>query len=172
MQVTGYIRHVDDYGRIGIPKELRRQLKIHENDPLEIFVSEGGILFKKYSYFAPLKNLAQSICKAASLSGGATIFITDLDTVIAASPGHDEVVGKRLSKDIDTLLSTQRLYKHSNESKVIYIDEEGTTPASYVMPILYDGESMGAVIAFSDTEASENICRFTARFLQGQFVDY
>lgn len=48
MKQTGIVRRIDDLGRVVIPKEIRRSLKIYEGDPMEIFVENGGVLFKKY----------------------------------------------------------------------------------------------------------------------------
>jgi stage V sporulation protein T len=51
MKATGIVRRIDDLGRVVIPKEIRRRMGIHENDPLEIFISEDGkgIVFQKYN---------------------------------------------------------------------------------------------------------------------------
>jgi AbrB family looped-hinge helix DNA binding protein len=49
MKATGIVRRIDDLGRVVIPKEIRRQMRIREGDPLEIFTENGYVCFRKYS---------------------------------------------------------------------------------------------------------------------------
>ena len=48
MKATGIVRRIDDLGRVVIPKEIRRSCNIREGDPLEIFLQDDGVVFKKY----------------------------------------------------------------------------------------------------------------------------
>ena len=84
MEATGIVRRVDDLGRIVIPKEIRRTLRIREGDPLEIFTDkDGGVVFKKYSQLGDVSDFAGLICDALSRNTGLTAVITDRDSCVA-----------------------------------------------------------------------------------------
>ena len=86
MKATGIVRRIDDLGRVVIPKEIRRTLRIREGDPLEIFTDrEGEIILKKYSPIGELGTLAKIYAESLSQTLGCTVCITDTDQVVAAS---------------------------------------------------------------------------------------
>ena len=86
MKATGIVRRIDDLGRIVVPKEIRKVLRIREGDPLEIFTGkEGEIVLKKYSPMADLTEFSQRYVEAISQSLGLPVAITDRDTVIAVA---------------------------------------------------------------------------------------
>ena len=88
MKATGIVRRIDDLGRVVIPKEIRRTLRIREGDPLEIFTDrEGEIILKKYSPIGELSNLAVLYSESLAQTMGCTVCITDMDMVIAAAGG-------------------------------------------------------------------------------------
>ena len=76
MKATGIVRRIDDLGRVVIPKEIRRTMRIREGDPLEIYTDrEGGVIFKKYSQLGGVSDFADQLCEAlkspSSLTGTA-----------------------------------------------------------------------------------------------------
>ena len=86
MKATGIVRRIDDLGRVVIPKEIRRTMRIREGDPLEIYTDrEGEVIFKKYSPIGELGQIAaqyaETLCKTCDLS----VVVTDRDEVVAAS---------------------------------------------------------------------------------------
>lgn len=86
MKATGIVRRIDDLGRVVIPKEIRRTLRIREGDPLEIFTDrEGEIILKKYSPIGELGTLAKLYAESLAQTLGCTVCITDTDQVVAAS---------------------------------------------------------------------------------------
>lgn len=60
MKATGIVRRIDELGRVVIPKNIRRQFKIQEGDPLEIFISEDGIVLAKYDNTPDVEEEAQT----------------------------------------------------------------------------------------------------------------
>src|SRR6478609_7900547 len=89
MKATGIVRRIDDLGRVVIPKEIRRTLRIREGDPLEIFVDrEGEVILKKYSPIGELGDFAQEYADSLHESTGHTTLITDRDTIIAVAGGN------------------------------------------------------------------------------------
>ena len=86
MKATGIVRRIDDLGRVVIPKEIRRTMRIREGDPLEIFVSnEGEVIFKKYSPISELGSIAAQYCEVLFRTAGYPVLITDRDHVVAVS---------------------------------------------------------------------------------------
>ena len=86
MKATGIVRRIDDLGRVVIPKEIRRTMRIREGDPLEIYTSKDGeVIFKKYSLLGGVEEFAAQLCETLSKSTGATVAVTDRDSVIAAA---------------------------------------------------------------------------------------
>ena len=89
MKATGIVRRIDDLGRVVVPKEIRRTLRIREGEPLEIFTNrEGGIVLKKYS---PIGELAKEYVEAVAQVAKCTVCVTDRDRIVAvAGPGKKE----------------------------------------------------------------------------------
>ena len=88
MKATGIVRRIDDLGRVVIPKEIRRTMRIREGDPLEIYTSrDGEVIFKKYSLMGGVEDFAAQLCETMSRSTGAICAVTDRDTVIAVAGG-------------------------------------------------------------------------------------
>ena len=86
MKATGIVRRIDDLGRIVIPKEIRRTMRIREGDPLEIYTDkDGGVIFKKYSPMGDLSQFAAQICETLHKTTGCSVAISDRDTIMAAS---------------------------------------------------------------------------------------
>ena len=88
MKATGIVRRIDDLGRVVIPKEIRRTLRIREGDPLEIYTEKDGeVIFKKYSPMGELSSYAAEICESLYKSTGGTVAVCDRDSMIAVSGG-------------------------------------------------------------------------------------
>ena len=111
MKATGIVRRIDDLGRVVIPKEIRRTLRIKEGTPLEIFTDrEGEIILKKYSPIGELNIFAKEYAEALAQSSGMVACITDHDQVVAAAgQGSREYVGKPISKALEETISERGL---------------------------------------------------------------
>ena len=155
MKATGIVRRIDDLGRVVIPKEIRRTMRIREGDPLEIYTSkEGEVIFKKYSLLGDVDDIANEFCDALSKNVHAIIAVTDRDTVIAvAGGGKKELLEKHISSSLECALEERKLYCSSETEKKISATED--TEAYYVYlaaPILSQGDLMGGMLFITDTE--------------------
>ena len=122
MKATGIVRRIDDLGRVVIPKEIRRTLRIKEGTPLEIFTDkEGEVILKKYSPIGELSVFAKEYAESLAQTTGMIACITDHDQVVAASgQGSRELMGKAISKELDRVI-TEREMKcyHTGERKIL-----------------------------------------------------
>ena len=112
MKATGIVRRIDDLGRVVIPKEIRRTMRIREGDPLEIFTNrDGEVIFKKYSPMGELSEFAAQICDALHKTTGGIAAVCDRDAVIAvAGGGKRELLDRRISRELEELMSTRGQY--------------------------------------------------------------
>ena len=102
MKATGIVRRIDDLGRVVIPKEIRRTLRIRESDPLEIFTDrEGEIILKKYSPIGEMTTFAKQYAESLSQVSGHIAMIADRDFIISAAGGMKNAVGKSVSLELE-----------------------------------------------------------------------
>lgn len=145
MKATGIVRRIDDLGRVVIPKEIRRTLKIRESEPLEIFTDRNGeIILKKYSPIGEITTCAQQLAEAAAKTCGKLFCICDQDQIIAASgPDSKKFQGKPLSKDMEQRLFDRDFFP---DATVYYpVTEEDTHTEQIIVPVISAGDSIGAV---------------------------
>ena len=111
MKATGIVRRIDDLGRVVVPKEIRRTLRIREGDPLEIFTDrEGEIILKKYSPIGELSIFAKQYAEAMAQTTGLVAVIADRDQFIAvAGGGKKDLLAKAVSKELEELMTGQFL---------------------------------------------------------------
>lgn len=157
MKATGIVRRIDDLGRVVIPKEIRRTLRIKEGTPLEIFTDrEGEIILKKYSPIGELSIFAREYAEALSQTTGFVSCITDHDQVVAAAGlGSREFSGKEISKELEeTISSREGKCLNANEKGKIPVveDQRGTSYAQAIQPIICAGDAIGAVVLMGKSE--------------------
>ena len=159
MKATGIVRRIDDLGRVVIPKEIRRTLRLREGTPLEIFTDrEGEIIFKKYSPMAELGTFAAQYANALAAGSGHMVCITDRDQVLAVSGGmKKEVRQKGISEDLSRLLSRRETLTASRgDARFIPIlaEENPEYLSETIVPILCEGDVIGSVILAGREEKS------------------
>ena len=159
MKATGIVRRIDDLGRVVIPKEIRRTLRLREGTPLEIFTDrEGEIIFKKYSPMAELGTFAAQYADALAAGSGHMVCITDRDQVLAVSGGmKTEVRQKGISEDLSRLLSRRETLTASRgDARFIPIlaEENPEYLSETIVPILCEGDVIGSVILAGREEKS------------------
>ena len=132
MKATGIVRRIDDLGRVVVPKEIRKVLRIREGDPLEIYTgSAGEVILKKYSPISELGHFAEGFAESASLVLGLPVLVSDTDRFIAVSGiRQKDYLNKEIDSDLDTII--QHKNKFTSNSKV-------------VVPILSHGDPIGSV---------------------------
>lgn len=150
MKATGIVRRIDDLGRVVIPKEIRRTMRIREGDPLEIYTDrEGEVIFKKYSPMGELTAFASEYAETLRASCSMPIFVCDRDAVIAvAGASKKEYMDKRLSAGLENIIESRALYMRENGKEPIAItDEGGSHYVSCAMPIISEGDLVGCVLS-------------------------
>ncbi len=165
MKATGIVRRIDELGRVVIPKEIRRTLKIRQGDPLEIFTDrDGEVILKKYSPIGELGDFAQEYAEALYKTLGHLWLICDRDNVVAvAGPGKKEWADKSISEQMEQQMQqrTPLVAKAGGENapvSVVQGDNAQAYTAQVVVPIISEGESTGAVVVLSrekDVQLSE-----------------
>lgn len=159
MKATGIVRRIDDLGRVVIPKEIRRTMRIREGDPLEIYTSnDGEVIFKKYSPINELADGAIQVAEVINKLGDASVVVFDRDHVVAvAGVKKKEFSERRVSPSLDDLMENRKsyLYNSASDNKVLPI--EGVEKhAIAIFPILSNGDVTGAV-AFLANEAEDTV---------------
>lgn len=156
MKATGIVRRIDDLGRVVIPKEIRRTLKIREGDPLEIFTDvDGEVILKKYSPVSELGEFAKEYAESLAQSAGHIICIVDKDQIIAVSGGNrKELMDKTLSSDMEKVLNDRSVHiaTRSDNSFVPVLEEdsEDIYTSELITPIISEGDVLGAVVFLSN----------------------
>ena len=156
MKATGIVRRIDDLGRVVIPKEIRRTMRIREGDPLEIYTSrEGEVIFKKYSLLGGLDEFAAQFCETLSKSCNTITAVTDRDAVIAvAGGGKRDLMGKRISQQLEQIMEDRRIYRHTADERQIFVtDSNDKYCAAIAAPIICEGDALGLVLFISDGDA-------------------
>lgn len=177
MKATGIVRRIDDLGRVVIPKEIRRTLRIRESDPLEIFTDrEGEIILKKYSPIGELGTFAKEYAEALAQAAGCMACITDRDQVIAAvGSGAREFAEKRVHRELEEVIADRKnLCVTEKDFVKIVEDDRGEYGAQVIYTITCAGDAVGAVLIlekaggrkFSETE--EKLAQTAAGFLGRQ----
>ncbi len=175
MKATGIVRRIDDLGRVVIPKEIRRTMRIREGDPLEIYTDrDGEVIFKKYSPIGELGDFASEYAETLSKTSGHPICITDKDNVIAVSGvPKRELSEKKISPDIERMMEEKSTFvcRTGDTKKVCVIDGSEKYTAGVVVPIISEGDTIGSVVFFSHDdnpkmgEIEEKLAQSAAGFL-------
>lgn len=150
MKATGIVRHIDELGRLVIPKEIRKNLRIREGDPIEIYTdSEGKIVLKKYSPMGEMVTFAKQFSEILAKNTGHKVVVSDRDSVIAVSGGMSkDYIGKKISKAFENIIQEREVVNTSKKGRPIPILEGETefTGQQIIYPIMGDGEVIGSVV--------------------------
>lgn len=162
MKATGIVRRIDDLGRVVIPKEIRRTLRIREGDPLEIFTDrEGGVILKKYSPIEELSNFSKEYAESLQTTIGHIVLICDKDNIISVSGStKKEYMDKKISAEVEQIMEERKgANLGEGADKIIpLIDDEdvdGKYSAQVIYPIIAEGDAIGAVIIAAKDEGTK-----------------
>ena len=174
MKATGIVRRIDDLGRVVIPKEIRRTLRIREGDPLEIFTDRDGEgIFKKYSPMGEMGAVAAELAEALARTAGMSCAICDRDAVIAAAGGaKKDILEKSISSDLEQVMEQRATYERGvGETQEIAVSEHDMYNVVVAAPIITDGDVSGCVTFVSEdenaaaAEVTVKLCQTAAQFL-------
>lgn len=154
MRATGIVRRIDDLGRIVLPKEIRKNLKIKEGDMLEIYVQDNGvIMLEKYE---PMDNLAkiadQYVEVISSITDLNVCITTDSYVISAAGKSKKEFIRKDLSENVINILEERIVWSTRNDPVIPLLknDDKSKYMSQIIIPIIDEGDVIGSVIAFSN----------------------
>ena len=181
MKATGIVRRIDELGRVVIPKEIRRTLRIREGDPLEIFTDrDGEVILKKYSPIGELSNFAKEYTESLYRSLGHIACISDKDLIISASgASKKDLFDKAVSPELEAIMKNRRTYVASRrQGNLIPITNDADENLQYasqvITPIIVEGDPVGAVILLSKDEnvvmgdTETKVCETAAGFVGRQ----
>ena len=161
MKATGIVRRIDDLGRVVIPKEIRRTLRIREGDPLEIFTDrEGGVILKKYSPIEELTDFSREYCESLQQVIGHIVLISDKDAFVSASGApKKDYIERKVSQELEKIMDERKtvlLTKNNNTVIPLHNDDDENSYVSQVIsPIIAEGDEIGSVIILSKEEGVE-----------------
>lgn len=179
MKATGIVRRIDDLGRVVIPKEIRRTLRIREGDPLEIFVDrEGEVILKKYSPISELGDFAKEYAESLYESLNHVTLISDRDNIIAvAGTSKKDFLEKPVGTVVETCMEGRKTSMETNSGQYDIVKDAMDTYSSYVIaPIVAGGDPIGSVILLSkeddkkmgetETKLAETAAAFLAKQME------
>ena len=176
MKATGFVRRIDDLGRVVVPKEIRRTLRIREGDPLEIFTDrDGEIILKKYSPIGEMGGLAQQFCESASQILNATVGVRDHDTFLAAA-GTDKkiLLGKMIHEDLEGFLQERQVGSTktlSSDFPSLVDGFELPYKKNIAATILSQGDVIGSIVILDREDAEALTIAKTGSILLGKQME-
>lgn len=180
MKATGIVRRIDDLGRVVIPKEIRRTLRIREGDPLEIYTAtDGEVIFKKYSPVGELSTFASQYADVLSRISSMPTLVCDRDHVIAVSGvSKREYLERRVTSVLENYMENRRSYSaHTNSVDEVQPVEGMDHPAAVIFPIIASGDVTGAVVMLKGdtikipTDTEIKLAQSAAAFLGKQMEE-
>ncbi|MET3683757.1 AbrB family transcriptional regulator (stage V sporulation protein T) [Alkalibacillus flavidus] len=175
MKATGIVRRIDDLGRVVVPKEIRRTLRIREGDPLEIFVDrDGEVILKKYSPINELSEFAQEYAHALFDATGYKVLVSDRDEYIAVAGASKKTYLKQpIGQAIEKAMEKREAVVERQEYSVDLIQGQDETLPSYIIqPIVSNGDPVGSIIMFAEhgslSDIEIKVCETASNFLARQ----
>ena len=169
MKATGIVRKIDDLGRVVIPKEIRKNLKIREGDPLEIYIEKTGeIILRKYAPMGDLIEVIEQYAEALSETSDFVVCITDSETIIAvAGTRRIDYLDKDISEHVITVMQDRAIWSNKDERVMPLVEDENPSKyhAQIIAPIISDADAIGTVILFS-TDYKKNITNVEYKLVQ------
>ncbi len=179
MKATGIVRRIDELGRVVIPKEIRKTLRLNSGDPIEIYTEREELIFKKYSPIKSVDGFAEVAAEAVRTVSGHAAAICDTDCVAAVAGGQKALVGERISSKLEKVLRERTPVVINNEDGAESIPltggEEKKILSQVIVPVMSNGDVVGGCILFSysendkmresDLKIAETCAEFIARGL-------
>lgn len=170
MKSTGVVRRVDDLGRIVIPKEIRRTLRIRDGESLEIFVDKEMIALKKFSKMTDIEDVSKELVEILNSSINKNVFITDRDKIVAASGElKRKYLDKSISKYLETIMKERKNIVVTSKSTIELVEGIKEEFSYVICPIIMNGDAVGLVMTISEisdiNQLDEKLISVVAQFL-------
>ncbi len=180
MQETGIVRRIDELGRVVIPKEMRKTLRIKEGDPLEIYTDRENLIFKKYSPITSISDFFKTVADSIYELTEKICIITDNDAVLFVSKNKiKEIFGKKVSNKLIEVLNNRKssiLSRIDGGSIIPICDEQDfQVENQIIVPIISNGDCFGSCILIDNDKSTKfnisdvKIVQLGAMFLSKQF---
>lgn len=156
MKSTGITRRIDDLGRIVIPKEIRKNLKIKENEILEIFIDNEEIILKKFSSFSDMEKILFNYVETLNKITGNNIFITDRDKIISCQENKKfDYLNKQVGDTINYVIDSRMPVLSNDLNKLELKENEVLNVNYYIVPIITNSDVLGVIIMISNNKIEE-----------------
>jgi len=177
MKTTGVVRRIDELGRIVIPKEIRKNMRIKNGDSLEIFLSDEDIVLKKYSPIETLENILDNYVDSFNQVMKHNIIVTDRDRVIAIAGNlKKKYIGKSISDFTDRSIERRDSFVERQKKSVNFVDDISELCYYSFSSIVNNGDAIGSVIILSTeipiTDSEEKMAIILSKILSKHFVDW
>lgn len=170
MKTTGVVRRIDDLGRIVIPKEIRKTMRIKDGESLEIFLDSDNIILKKYSFFEDLEDFYKKYADSIHDGIGKNVLIVDRDKIVsAAGVDKKEYIGKTISSNVDNIIQKRILVTDKDLKSNSIVSGKVERMAYVIAPIIVNADAVGAVIIFSNRDQIDGFEEKTA-FIAAKFL--
>ncbi len=150
LTLAGIVRRIDELGRVVVPKEIRRTLRIREGDPLEIYTDkEGSIILRKFSHMGELESFSEEYAQALSRTSGHSVMISDRDQIIAVSGIGRDYLGKGISRKLEKSINgRENIFAQAGEAEFMEIveDDKKEFVEQCICPIITNGDVVGAIM--------------------------
>ena len=171
MKDTGIVRRIDELGRIVIPKEIRRTMRLKEGTAVQIYINKSGELtLTKYSPIVDITEFADTFCSVINDNLSINLVVTDKDFVIATTNKLKGCLGKEISAKLEGILEERKsyLFNVSDNSKMLELfkDDSNTYYSQMVVPILANSDVVGGIVAFTNLEKETNFSMTDVKILQ------
>lgn len=160
MKSTGIVRCIDDLGRIVIPKEIRRTMRIYEGSPLEIYTDRSGnIILKKHSIIEEISSFAHTYADILAQSINMPVLISDFDNIIAvAGISKKEFLKKKITKSFGESIKCKNIFSLYNNPNEKFIPIEGLqNQAAFIYPIISSGNVIGGICVLKNKDSEQNL---------------
>ena len=176
MKNTGVVRRIDDLGRIVIPKEIRKTLRIKDGESLEIFLNSDNIVLKKYSPLEGLQNFYKMYAESIYSEIGYNIMVVDRDRIVAvAGDFKKKYLDKPISSTIDLIIQNRTVVSSKENAKISIVPGDSLDASYVIAPIITSGDAVGAAIIISSEDKVDDFVIKTgiiaAKFL-GKYIEW
>lgn len=157
MKSTGIVRRIDDLGRIVIPKEIRKTLKIKENESLEVFINNDEIILKKFSNMNEMEKVFNDYISILKDITGNNVIVTDRNKIVACPDNKKgELLGREISEYLDDMLESRNSILSNDMRGINIIDNVQINNNYYIIPMIVNSDVIGLIIMLSSKEISES----------------
>ena len=176
---TGIVRRIDELGRVVIPKEIRKTLRIREGDTLEFLTNREELILKKFSSISLLKPNLMQICTQLSNHLERDCLIVDTDSIICVSSAKNKaILGTIMSDKMQKIIRNRKVFTANNKGEVktikIYEEDINEYENQIVVPIISNGDCLGGIVVYDFnkekyfTPMDEKLVKLSASFLAMQ----